>query len=227
MDERIRIWNLLHDGEITAVAGQGTGTLVMFVSIPYLRRRMPPTGDSFSLTLTGVSLAEFRNSDGSTQSLAEAIEDVRAEILSTKSEAMPIRIETTMGQMTLSYQALSLALDTGQAITFELIAKVCDEYWAEWHARAEAARRDSAEARDALGDKLRVLREAQIQKSHPVANLVPGWFFSVVVTSDMAWVAEGKTWRGRVVSCSGVDGRDVLAKCAEQARALDEGSAGS
>jgi hypothetical protein len=49
MDPRIAIWNILHDGEITAVS-EDVGTLTMFVSIPYLRRRLTPLGDSFVLT---------------------------------------------------------------------------------------------------------------------------------------------------------------------------------
>ena len=53
MNEKIQIWNVLHDGKITAVQQDGE-TLTMFVSIPYLRRRMKPIGDSFVLTLTAM-----------------------------------------------------------------------------------------------------------------------------------------------------------------------------
>ena len=51
MDKRIEIWNILHDGEITAIEGEDSDTLTMFVSIPYLRRRLKPIGDSFVLTM--------------------------------------------------------------------------------------------------------------------------------------------------------------------------------
>jgi len=67
MDERIAIWNVLHDGEITAVSEDGD-TLTMFVSIPYLRRRLKPLGDSFVLTLAGVRRAECRDFGGAASS---------------------------------------------------------------------------------------------------------------------------------------------------------------
>jgi hypothetical protein len=35
MDERSAIWNILHDGEVTAVSEDGD-ILTIFVSIPYL-----------------------------------------------------------------------------------------------------------------------------------------------------------------------------------------------
>jgi hypothetical protein len=58
MDERIEIWNVLHDGEITVVSEDGD-TLTLFVSIPYLRRRLKPLGDSFVLVLEGLSWLSF------------------------------------------------------------------------------------------------------------------------------------------------------------------------
>ena len=132
MDKRIQIWNLLHDGEITAISGEDSDTLTMFVSIPYLRRRLKPLGDSFVVILSGIKNIEFRNFDGTTSSLNEEIEIGMPEILSTESESMPVKVETTMGQLILDFQSISFALDTGQAVEYETIAKVCEEYWREW-----------------------------------------------------------------------------------------------
>src|SRR5580765_1578392 len=101
MDTRIAIWNVLHDGEITAVAEDGD-TLTMFVSIPYLRRRLEPLGDSFVLTLAGVRRAECRNFGGAASSaspLRAELEIGSPEILSTESVSMPVTIETTLGQL--------------------------------------------------------------------------------------------------------------------------------
>lgn len=42
-----------------------------------------------------------------------------------------------MGQLTLDFQSISFALDTGQTIKYETIEKVCEEYWTEWRAKAE------------------------------------------------------------------------------------------
>ncbi len=139
MDARIRIWNALHDGEISAISEDGD-TLTMFVNIPYLRRRLKPLGDSFVLTLTGVTRAEWRDSDGRTSPLREELEIGSPEILKTGSESMPITVETTMGQVILEFQAIRFALDTGQAVGYETIETVCDEYWTEWEAKAKQPR---------------------------------------------------------------------------------------
>jgi hypothetical protein len=52
-DPRFSIWNALHDGEITIAEREAPEVLVLFVSIPYVRRRIPPLGDSFRLRLGG------------------------------------------------------------------------------------------------------------------------------------------------------------------------------
>lgn len=139
MDERIGIWNVLHDGEITAISGDDGETLTMFVSIPYLRRRLEPLGDSFVLTLSGLTRLEFRNFDGTPSSLREELDSGSPEILSTESKLMPVLIATTLGHLTLDFQSISFALDTGQAVEYETIEKACDAYWTEWNAKAEQA----------------------------------------------------------------------------------------
>ena len=141
MDKRIQIWNILHDGEITAISGEDSETLIMFVSIPYLRRRLEPLGDSFAITISGLTRLEFHNFDGTTSPLREEIETGTPEILSTESDSMPVKVDTTMGQLILDFQSISFALDTGQAITYEAIERVCEEYWSEWKAKAEQSRR--------------------------------------------------------------------------------------
>lgn len=141
INPRIQVWNLLHDGEITAIAGEGGETLTMFVSIPYLRRRLEPLGDSFVLTLRGLKRLEFRDFDGTTRPLREEIDIGTPEILSTESASMPVKIETTMGQLILDFESIRFALDTGQEVEYETIEKVCEEYWAEWKAKSDQARR--------------------------------------------------------------------------------------
>lgn len=106
----------------------------MFVSIPYIRRRLKPLGDSLTLTLKGISHLEFIDFDGTKSSLKEEIEIGSPYILSTDSEVMPIKIETTMGQLILEFQEISFNLDTGQVIEFDDIKKEAENYWTEWQA---------------------------------------------------------------------------------------------
>lgn len=131
MDRRIQIWNILHDDEITAISGEGSDILTMFVSIPYLRRRLDPLGDSFVLTLSGITRLEFHDFDGTRETLQEQLDNGSPEILSTESDSMPASIATSLGQLTLDFQSISFALDTGQAVEYEAIEKVCEEYWTE------------------------------------------------------------------------------------------------
>ena len=145
-DERIAIWNVLHDGEITAIAEDGD-TLTIFVSIPYLRRRLKPLGDSFVLTLSGVRRAEccgFGESTSTKSSFREELEIGTPEILSTASGSMPVTIDTTMGQVILDFQSIRFGLDTGQDTDYMTIEKVCDEYWSEWEAKSKSGGGPSA-----------------------------------------------------------------------------------
>lgn len=136
MDNRIQIWNILHDGEITAIS-EDNECLVMFVNIPNLRRRIRPLGDSIVITIKGISLNEFHDFDGALSTLKEEIEIGCPEILSTESESMPVTIETTMGKLVLNYKEIGFSLDTGQPIEYSEIEKHCEEYWKEWEGRSK------------------------------------------------------------------------------------------
>ncbi|HEY5160963.1 MAG TPA: hypothetical protein VII83_07840 [Gaiellaceae bacterium] len=137
MDERIEIWNVLHDGEITAISGEDGETLTMFVSIPYLRRRLEPLGDSFVLILSGLTRLEYEDPNYGVTSLREemGLADTIV-ILSTESGSMPVTINTVLGTLILDFRSISFALDTGQTIEYEAIEKVCEQYWTEWEAEA-------------------------------------------------------------------------------------------
>jgi hypothetical protein len=137
MDARIAIWNTLHDGEIT-VLGRDGDTLVMFVSIPYIRERILPLGDSFALRLSGFRGFELFDSEGRKKSsdLQDDLARNGIEILSTESETMPVRIATTHGYLMLDFDGLEISLDTGRVVSYEEVLHACSEYWEEWSARA-------------------------------------------------------------------------------------------
>jgi len=132
MQKEISIWNVLHDGEITAVEKNTDGLYTIFVNIPYLRRRIPPLGDSFVLILSGVKQIMFQDFDGAVSTLESELEISAPEILNTESVAMPIRVETTAGTLILDYENIDFKLDTGQPVKFEIIEATCHEYWEQW-----------------------------------------------------------------------------------------------
>ena len=135
MNNEINIWNILHDGEITAVEKGMNGLYTIFINIPYLRRRIKPLGDSFVITLSGVKQITFQDFDGQTSSLENELELSTPEILQTDSETMPIYIATTAGTLILNYESINFNLDTGQPVEFETIEVICREYWEEWSKR--------------------------------------------------------------------------------------------
>ena len=136
MDPRIEIWEVLHDGEITAIAGEQTATLTMFVSIPYLRRRVQPLEDSFVLTLTGLTRFEWHDLDGSVSSLRQELEyNITPGIVGTGSESLPVTVETTTGSLVLDFEGIRYNLDTGDEVPYEAIRRGCDDYWREWEKR--------------------------------------------------------------------------------------------
>jgi len=132
MRNEIDIWNILHDGDITAVEKGQNSSYTLFVNIPYLRRRLAPLGDSFILVLQGVRQIAFHNFDGTISAIEDELNLSTPEILRTDSETMPICVETTTGKLILDFEDLEFRLDTGQTVDFETIESVCREYWGEW-----------------------------------------------------------------------------------------------
>lgn len=140
MNAHIDVWNTLHDGEITALAQDDVGTLVMFVSIPYLRRRLAPLGDSFALRLHGFRTIEFSGFDSAEKTTSlEEIAEAGLEILSTDSQGMPVEVTTTLGSLTIDFDSVSITLDTGESVEPEDVERVSREYWEEWSARHQKA----------------------------------------------------------------------------------------
>jgi hypothetical protein len=135
-DPRLAAWNALHDGEITVIGREEPDTLIMFVSIPYLRQRISPLGDSFSLRLCGFRSIEFSDFEGKEKT--SSLDDIAKngiEILSTESQAMPVKIATSSGFLTLDFDALEIRLDTGQLVEYEDLYRASEEYWDEWSAK--------------------------------------------------------------------------------------------
>jgi hypothetical protein len=79
--------------------------------------------------------------EATASSLREELEIGSPEILKTESESMPVTIDTTLGQLILDFESIRFALDTGQDTDCKTIERVCHEYWTEWEAKAEQARR--------------------------------------------------------------------------------------
>lgn len=134
-DPRLDIWNVLHDGEITVVAREAADVLIIFISIPYVRRRIAPLGDSFRLRLDGFRSAGWSNDIGDSYSGLEDIEGL--EILDILSDTMPAKIQCSQGTLTIDFDSLDISLDSGQAIAYEEVLRAAQDYWDEFAARTK------------------------------------------------------------------------------------------
>ena len=141
MNKEIEIWNLLHDGVLTAFRVENESLLTIFVHIPYLRKRIEPIGVCFVLKLSGVKSYKFFDFDGKEEELNESLNAMGMEILSAGSigpEAMPVEIQTSLGTIILEYENIGLYLESGNEVSFETIAKASTEYWQEWSQKTKA-----------------------------------------------------------------------------------------
>src|SRR5947209_16962422 len=135
-DPRRDIWNVLHDGEITIMHRESADVVVMFVSIPYVRRRIQPLGDSLRLRLGGFrGMAFSYDIDQKTFTELDYIEGF--EILNSLSDTMPAMIQLAEGKLMLDFHSLDITLDSGQSVTYEQVRRVAQDYWDEFAARTK------------------------------------------------------------------------------------------
>ena len=150
-DPRYAIWGVLHDGTVTVVVREDPDVLIMFVSIPFVRRRISPLGDSFRLRLGGVrsfGVSEYESDSDRKErekagfpltSLSELRDIEGLEIIEVLSTTMPVKIRTFWGPIWLTLQidfdSLDIALDSGHPISYEEVRRAAQDYWDELEGR--------------------------------------------------------------------------------------------
>lgn len=149
-DPRYAIWGVLHDGTITVLAREDPDVLIMFVSIPFVRRRISPLGDSFRLRLGGFRSFSFsedesdsdrkeREKAGFLSSYSELKDIEGQEIIDVLSTTMPVKIRTALGPMgftlLIDFDSLDIALDSGHPVSYEEVRRAAQDYWDEVHLR--------------------------------------------------------------------------------------------
>jgi hypothetical protein len=141
MDFYPAIWNVLHDGNITAVRGAVPGTVQLDVSIDYLRERFPDPGKTIQVILAGCTRFAYRDFDEREFTTDfSAIAAFEPEVLSAELRDGLCVLDCAGGVLELSAADGSVALDSGRAITLQELIDVADAYWTEWSERAKKAR---------------------------------------------------------------------------------------
>lgn len=142
MNPRAELWNVLHDGGITAIVGTVPGDVEMRVSIQYLREMFSDDSEDIIVRLTNCSKLSMKiwEEDAMTDD-PKRIVDTETEILSTASEDVPVHIITTLGELDIDFDRFSLSLDNGRKISFEELCDACENYWNRWENEAKQNKR--------------------------------------------------------------------------------------
>lgn len=142
MDFYPAIWNVLHDGTITAIAGSVPGTVRLDVSIDYLRQRFADSGRTIQVILTGCTRFAYRDYEAKdfTTDLS-AIASIQPEVLSAEMRGDLSEICCVGGTLEVRASSGSLALDSGRRLTLEELIAVSEAYWTEWEENWKAKRK--------------------------------------------------------------------------------------
>ena len=136
MEEKYRVWNNFHDGEITAIS-RNLSKIQIRVSIPYLREMFCCNGDGFWITLHGCRKFEFLDYEQGRVLTFSKIIRLETEILSVMQKGRQFSVICCDGTLRLEYHRISLRLDTGKTIHLEELNHASNRYWNEWEKRAK------------------------------------------------------------------------------------------
>lgn len=134
------IWNVFHDGTITALSGEVPGNVHIFIEIRYLRAMLPGNGTGFNMQLGGCTLCEFEEYNKAPSNDFSRIAALESEILSARAVDHILEVTCTLGTLRVAYGEAELALESGEPISNEALSEACDRYWDEWERSAKAAR---------------------------------------------------------------------------------------
>ena len=123
-----------HDGAITKAEGCVPGDVRLFNEIPYLRKGFAGEGVWLFVHLEGCTFVSFRPFEQPPIDSLEGIARAEPEILYVQN-IEPVVIDCTAGTLSVSYQAASVYLDTGEEVSYEQLVQACDDYWNAWKKR--------------------------------------------------------------------------------------------
>ena len=130
-------WKFFHDGGLEEISGHVPGTVVVTISIRYIRSRFPGPGTGFVITLANCNQFEYTPYDEPPCTDFQEILRLDPEILSLAGNSDTVVINCTMGTLTLSYSSASIALDTGGTVLPAQLAQASRDYWEEFESRGE------------------------------------------------------------------------------------------
>ena len=124
------IWNVLHDGLITAIRGAVPGDVDVTVEIEYLTEKLPRPCSSITVRLHDCAKWEFLRwqDDTTTTSFADFLADER-DILSATVVAGDMQVICEGGALSLRYSHITLRCNDGSHLPLEELLAAATEYW--------------------------------------------------------------------------------------------------
>lgn len=125
-------WELLHDGGIESIAGKIPGTVLLDVSIRYLRQQFPDEGTGFKVVLSDCDQLVYQKYDSPPVEDFDEIVGLEPEIVGVEKGTHPVVVICVMGSLKVSYAAASIYLDSGKPVSFDELAAASKAYWDAW-----------------------------------------------------------------------------------------------
>lgn len=125
-------WRLLHDGGIEAIHGEVPGVVSVKISIRYLRQQFPGDGTGFRVDLVNCCEFAYCEYDSTPVTDFDAIVALDPEIVSVENDANRVVVNCVMGNLTTSYEGVSIYLDTGEEVLIDELSAASKAYWDSW-----------------------------------------------------------------------------------------------
>lgn len=128
------IWGVFHDGYIVRIDRIEPSLLRLEIVIEYLRDVFPEPGTKFVVTLTACSRFVHCGYDEQPTDDIAVIQAREPEILYIQS-LEPLVLDCADGTLELTYDTMTIALESGQPVTENSLIQAADKYWKDFASR--------------------------------------------------------------------------------------------
>jgi len=129
-DQLSLLFTALHDGTITAVSEQVSGTIILVVDIEYLRERFTDHGEEIRIILEDCTLFEFLlyMNDIRIRDLAEVARREYGIINAINTDGV-CHVHCDDGTLLLACGGYSIELDSGRILSLDELVGEANAYW--------------------------------------------------------------------------------------------------
>lgn len=137
MDDRARLWNLLHDGDVVDISRSSPQSVSIEVEVDFLDSATDTGGGSLTIDLEGCQELVYR--DGETGEVVSVPADIMRrvpDILSATEVDGEVRVLCSEGELRLRYSTAALRTSDGASMSIHHLESTSMRYWEEWERSA-------------------------------------------------------------------------------------------